>query len=169
MTATGLDTEIRVVLDTSVTLPILLQREPETNPLLQLWQSHRIKPLVNDETLSELRAQLMEKSPTAKQLQAQRFVRLALRRYLPWCDHLPLQEISSAPRCRDPKDQIFVDLAIGGNARYLLTRDKDLLDMESVGNVSILPDSQFLRNHTGWRRLNRLNSCFDTRLGSPAS
>ena len=142
----GPSRETRVVIDSSVVLPILLQREPETNPLLRLWQGNQVKPLANDETLAELRATLLGNSPTPKQLQAQRFVDLALRRYVPWCEFLPLQEIASAPKCRDPRDQKFIDLAIAGDAAFLITRDNDLLSMNDSFSFHILNDSDFLRN-----------------------
>ncbi len=33
------------------------------------------------------------------------------------------------PRCRDASDQMFIDLALAEKARWLLTRDRDLLEL----------------------------------------
>lgn len=34
---------------------------------------------------------------------------------------------------RDPKDEPYVNLALAAGAKYLVTRDKDLLDLMSEG------------------------------------
>lgn len=36
------------------------------------------------------------------------------------------------PLCRDPDDQVFVDLAIVGSARWLVTRDRALLEVAAA-------------------------------------
>ncbi|MDR9414695.1 MAG: putative toxin-antitoxin system toxin component, PIN family [Gracilimonas sp.] len=46
-------------------------------------------------------------------------------------------------KCRDPKDNFLLSLAIDGNADYLLTGDKDLLVLENIGNAKIIQISQF--------------------------
>ena len=137
---------MRVVIDSSVLVPILTQREPITNPLVQRWQQNQINPLTNDDTLDELREVLLQRSPSSKVHQAYRFVERCLRLYIPWCEPIPLETVSSAPKCRDPSDQKFIDLAISGNAAILLTRDGDLLAMDCSTSFAIMRDSDFLRN-----------------------
>lgn len=134
---------LRVVIDNNVLIPPLTHASPEANWLVALWQSKCIKPLVNDETIAELEAKLLERSPTPKPLQAQRFVRKALRQYRPWYEHIPLQDLHNAPQCRDINDQMFVDLAILGEADFLISRDNDLLSMNSSTSFEILDDAQF--------------------------
>lgn len=90
-----MQTPIAVVIDTSSLRPILTRREPPNHPLCRLWQSRVICPMVTDETIQELARILYEASPTAKPLQAQRFVTQALRHYLPWTVKHP-----SKPRTR---------------------------------------------------------------------
>lgn len=46
--------------------------------------------------------------------------------------------------CRDPKDDKFLEVAISGNATYLVTGDKDLLELHPFRDVLILTPSQFL-------------------------
>ena len=55
----------RVVIDTSVLLPILKYRDstPETNWLAKLWMNRQITPLVNRETISELRENWSRTTP----------------------------------------------------------------------------------------------------------
>ena len=134
---------LRVVLDNNVIVPPLTYEHPGNNWLVQLWQSGRIKPLVSDETMAELRGKIVERSPTSKPLQAQRFLRKTLRYYVPWCDRIELQDNVGAPQCRDPNDQMFIDLAITGQADFLITRDDDLLSMNLNGSFEILNDTRF--------------------------
>lgn len=51
---------------------------------------------------------------------------------------------SEIDRCRDPKDNFLLSLAIDGNADYLLTGDKDLLVLESFENTKIWKITDFL-------------------------
>ena len=55
----------------------------------------------------------------------------ALAIYMPYVevhtlDH-PAQVMAHVPQCRDPKDQIFLDLAHSAQADFLVTGDEDLL------------------------------------------
>lgn len=45
--------------------------------------------------------------------------------------------------CRDPKDNFLLSLALDGKANYLLTGDKDLLDLEKVGKTKVLTLTQY--------------------------
>jgi putative PIN family toxin of toxin-antitoxin system len=46
--------------------------------------------------------------------------------------------------CRDPKDNRYLELAISGKARFIITGDKDLLILHPFRNISILSPSNFL-------------------------
>ena len=46
--------------------------------------------------------------------------------------------------CRDPKDDKFLSLAVMGRASFLLTGDKDLLELDPFHGVRILQSSTFL-------------------------
>jgi putative PIN family toxin of toxin-antitoxin system len=45
-------------------------------------------------------------------------------------------------RCRDPRDDMFLDAAVSASAERLVTGDKDLLEMESVEGVTIVTARQ---------------------------
>lgn len=47
--------------------------------------------------------------------------------------------------CRDPKDNFLLSLSVDGNADFLLTGDKDLLDLTQFGETIIVTISDFLR------------------------
>lgn len=46
--------------------------------------------------------------------------------------------------CRDPKDNFLLSLSVDGNADYLLTGDKDLLELTKFGKTTIITISDFL-------------------------
>lgn len=47
--------------------------------------------------------------------------------------------------CRDPKDNFLLSLSVDGHADFLLTGDKDLLDLVKFGETTILSISDFLQ------------------------
>jgi uncharacterized protein len=47
--------------------------------------------------------------------------------------------------CRDSKDNFLLSLAIDGQADFLLTGDKDLLDLNKFGETVIITISDFLK------------------------
>jgi putative PIN family toxin of toxin-antitoxin system len=48
--------------------------------------------------------------------------------------------------CRDPKDNKFLELAISGNASYIITGDKYLLELHPFREVLIITPTDFI-NH----------------------
>ena len=46
--------------------------------------------------------------------------------------------------CRDPKDDKFLELAVSGNADYIITGDDDLLELNPFQNVKIITSREFL-------------------------
>jgi uncharacterized protein len=47
--------------------------------------------------------------------------------------------------CRDPKDDFLLDLIIASSPDYLITRDKDLLEIEQrFGNTRIIKPEEFM-------------------------
>jgi uncharacterized protein len=54
--------------------------------------------------------------------------------------------ISKIDICRDQDDNFLLNLAVDGNADYLITGDKDLLILQKIENTTILTMSDFLIN-----------------------
>lgn len=48
--------------------------------------------------------------------------------------------------CRDTKDNFLLSLSVDGNADFLLTGDKDLLDLNKFGETTIITISDFLQD-----------------------
>jgi hypothetical protein len=45
--------------------------------------------------------------------------------------------------CRDSNDDFLLNLAIDGNANYLLTGDLDILSLKKIGNTQVVKISDF--------------------------
>ena len=54
--------------------------------------------------------------------------------------------ISIISICRDPKDNFLLSLAKDGKADFLLTGDKDLLDLKKIGKTKIATIASFLES-----------------------
>ena len=131
---------LRVVVDTSTALPVLLLRHPPPHWLAQLWNDRTITPLATNETLAELREKLIEHSPVTGDNQVRLFLRRTSGRYETLCEIIPTPHLPDAPKCRDTTDQKFVDLAIAADADFLLARDPDLLFMAPQPVFQIIHD-----------------------------
>jgi predicted nucleic acid-binding protein len=49
-------------------------------------------------------------------------------------------------RCRDAKDNKFLDAAVAGNVEALITGDKDLMVLENIESIPILSMADFLKS-----------------------
>ncbi len=47
--------------------------------------------------------------------------------------------------CRDPKDNKFLELAVNGNADYIITGDQDLLVLNPFRGIKIITVNEFLK------------------------
>jgi putative PIN family toxin of toxin-antitoxin system len=116
----------RVVLDTNTVLSALLFVSGRLVTLRAAWQSGELRPLLCAQTVEELLRVLAY--PKFSLTPEEREELLA--DYLPYGEVVtPWQNKPEVPVCRDEKDQIFLDLAAVGAAHWLVTGDRDLLDL----------------------------------------
>jgi len=136
----------RVILDTNVLLSRLLL--PDSIPARVARRFlDRAQPIVSEETLTELAETLSRPKfdPYVSRPDRQRFFEL-FARVAEW---VPVT--ATIRRCRYPKDDKFLELAVEGKADWIITGDKDLLELSPFQSTSILapaaalvsPDSVF--------------------------
>ncbi|MBX2965699.1 MAG: putative toxin-antitoxin system toxin component, PIN family [Cyclobacteriaceae bacterium] len=58
--------------------------------------------------------------------------------------YLELKEVINVSRCRDPKDDMFLELALSGEAKAIISSDPDLLALNPFENILIIPPQEFL-------------------------
>ena len=116
----------RVVLDTNTVLSALLFVNGRLVPLRAAWQSGELTPLLCAQTVEELLRVLAY--PKFRLTPEEREELLA--DYLPYGEVVsPWKSKPKVPVCRDEKDQMFLDLAAVGAAHWLVTGDRDLLNL----------------------------------------
>lgn len=64
-----------------------------------------------------------------------------LSAFEPFIDLIDVE--STITVCRDPKDNFLLALAKDGKADYLITGDKDLLDLQKFGKTKIITIANF--------------------------
>ena len=117
---------MRVVLDTNIVVSALAFPGGRLPWLRATWQSGRVRPLMSQPVAKELIRVLHY--PKFRLEPEEREVLLG--EYLPFCEVVTLsREFRGLPRCRDPSDRMFLQLAAQGNAEFLVTGDADLLSI----------------------------------------
>jgi len=118
----------RLVLDTNVALDLFVFRDPAVSHLKDALQSGLVQAVVDDACRAEWLAVLdypdFSLSPEARQQAAQAFDRYAV---LLAAAPLPPRPDARLPRCADPDDQKFLELALLAGAQWLLSKDKAVL------------------------------------------
>lgn len=119
----------RLVLDTNVWLDWLVFADPAVGPIRQAVQDRRIEIVMDQPCEAELERVLsypIRGSVAPADVQALWMVEaLGMVRRLKRNGNGAVPP--SLPRCRDPDDQKFLELARDGDADFLVTRDKALL------------------------------------------
>ncbi|MBL8503861.1 MAG: putative toxin-antitoxin system toxin component, PIN family [Rhodocyclaceae bacterium] len=131
----------RVVIDTNLVLSALVFAQGRLTPLRQAWQAQRIRPLVSRVTAAELIRVLAY--PKFRLSPAEQ--RELLADYLPYCKTVRIPTPPpKTPACRDAFDVPFLQLALAGKARALVTGDRDLLSLARGFACPILSADQFI-------------------------
>lgn len=128
------------MLDTSSLVSYVLTRGDIMRRVVARWRANHYVLLSSPATRAELAAVLAR--PMIEHLSVASLGDLVhgIERYT-W--HVPgALELSGASR--DPKDDKFLACAVEGEAHYLVSSDRDLLDMRSFREVVILNPGQFL-------------------------
>ena len=131
---------LRVVLDTNVLVSALLFRGGELTWLRQAWQAGTLFPLASQETVGELVRVLgypkfgLEREDIAE----------VLALYVPFAAPVLIDPKvdASMPKCRDPHDQKFLDLAHRAKADALVTGDRALLELSGKTPFPILTPAE---------------------------
>jgi putative PIN family toxin of toxin-antitoxin system len=125
----------RVVLDTNVAVSALVFREGRLAWLREAWTAGRVVPLVSAETIAELVRVLAY--PKFKLSEEE--TKNVLAHYMEHAEAVPGAAASTrVPRCRDPDDRKFLQLAYAAKADALVTGDDDLLALAAKSRVPVL-------------------------------
>ncbi len=133
---------LRVVFDTNTVISALLFSKGRLAWLRTVWRQGTIAPLISKATTEEIvRVLAYPKShlDTAEQEEL-------LGDFLPFAEIIDaVLPTGKAPICRDKYDQIFLELAVAGEADALVTGDEDLLILAEQSPIPIMTPADFHR------------------------
>lgn len=132
-------TGLKVVLDTNVLISALLFRG-ELAQIVELWKTGKIIPLLTRETFEEFR-QVLEYprfSLTHSEIKT-----LVEDEVLPFFEVVETGEKITGV-CRDAEDDKFIACALSGRADFVVSGDKDLLEIGKHKTVKIISGRKLL-------------------------
>jgi putative PIN family toxin of toxin-antitoxin system len=131
---------LRVVLDTNVVVSALLFERGSLAWIRTAWQTRLIQPVVAEPTVRELMRVLAYPKFRLNALELEQL----LADLLLWCETWTALMICAEQKVRDPKDQVFVDLALTAHVSALVSGDADLLALNAQLNpVQVLTPAEF--------------------------
>jgi hypothetical protein len=130
---------MRVVLDTNTLISALLFSGTASR-LVPLWQSGEITLLLSKAILQEY---LQVLTYPKFRISDQEVRGLIEEEVLPFVETIEVRKRLTVVR-RDPDDNKFLECAVTGGAQYLVTGDRDLLELGSYRGITILSVADFL-------------------------
>ncbi len=132
-------TNLRFVFDTNVIVSATLLKKSVAR---QAFDAARAQGclLISQETLNELNDVLRRPKFNQYISEHERLQMLAAL-----AREAVLVEVTAViTQCRDPKDNKFLELALSGEADYIVSGDKDLLTLHPFENIAIIRPSQVI-------------------------
>ena len=130
--------EPRAVLDVNLSISWVLTAGSTLSRVFVAWRDGRFVYLVSPPIVDELRRVLARQPERVRPVAAEHLLRIERR--AEWTAGEPL--VSGA--CRDPKDDKFLSCALEGDAEYVVTGDRDLLDIGTFRGIRIVKPAEFL-------------------------
>ncbi|WP_373523263.1 putative toxin-antitoxin system toxin component, PIN family [Aquiflexum sp.] len=129
----------RFLLDTNVLVSVILSPNNSSRLALEKVFNNGLL-LFSHETKSEL-LEVLNRKKFDKYVPLEKRVKFAERLF---AFSKELNVLGSFKICRDPRDDKFLNLALEGKVDFIISGDKDLLDLNPYNGISILSPSEFL-------------------------
>ena len=130
---------LKLVIDTNIWISFVISNK--LNFLEDIIINKKCTILFSKELLDELEVTIQK--PKLKKYFYNNFILEMLEAFEESIEFVDV--VSDLNLCRDAKDNFLLNLAIDGNADYLLTGDYDLLEIISIKEIKIITISQFLK------------------------
>lgn len=122
----GPDALPAIVIDTQVVMDWLVFRDARVAALTAAVTSGALRWLVEPAMRDEIR-HVLGRGVAASYTPDLAFIEAQLDAHAVAVDAIAQQPLAGRLVCRDPDDQKFIDLALSGGARWLVSRDKAVL------------------------------------------
>lgn len=130
------------VLDTNVLISAALSAE-SAPARVTLWVIANARLIFAEPTFEEFRSRLW-RAKFDKYLTIERRNQI-LHDFSAIADWVELDDAALPVRSRDPDDDMFIRVAITGSARWLVSGDKDLLEIQGLPSINILSPADMLK------------------------
>lgn len=129
---------LKIIIDTNLWVSFIISNK--LTLLDGLLFSQKISLLFSEELINEIAVTITK--PKLRKYFATNGLEEMLTAFEPFIDLIKVR--SSVTVCRDPNDNFLLALAKDGKADYLLTGDKDLLELVKFGKTKIISMTTFL-------------------------
>lgn len=134
---------MRVVVDTNVFVSALLSPQGIPSQLFQYWELHYFDLLVAEESMAELERVLhypkVRKGLRSTDAELAEFVRLFKAKGLLVAPQETIRAITT-----DVSDNLYLEIAVAGDAQYIVSGDKHLLHLQEYQGIPIITPAEFL-------------------------
>ena len=129
---------VRAVIDTNLCISMLIGKRVEQ--LRQIFVTSRYELAISDMLIDEILR------VTARPKFARYFNMDKVKTFVQFLEESAMKfRIDNIPqRCRDPKDDFLLELAVIADADILLSGDSDLTDMKQIGHCQIMTVAEFM-------------------------
>lgn len=135
----------KAVLDSTVLVSAFLTKAGISRQLLQESEEGAFQICTAEEILDETQRVLLEYPRIRKRYH---YSDEAVTEYVSLL-RVVTQVITPLPKIkpvvRDPNDDMIIACAVKAKAQYIVTRDKDLLDLESYHRITIISPEEFMQ------------------------
>jgi putative PIN family toxin of toxin-antitoxin system len=129
---------LKLIIDTNLWVSFIISKKQHL--IDQLLYSEEARLLFSEELIAEINQTITK--PKLKKYFGTNALEEMLLAFDPFIDFIEVKSIVTL--CRDEKDNFLLALAKDGDADYLLTGDKDLLDLKKFGKTKIYTISEFI-------------------------
>jgi putative PIN family toxin of toxin-antitoxin system len=131
---------MRVVVDTNILVSFAIRPSQDFERLFDYLAGQGVT-LVSEETIAELFAVL------SRDKFREYIAQSSAIDYVEWYAGISESVVVTdrVIACRDPKDDMFLSLAVAGKANCIISGDRDLLDMAAYKGIPIYSAAEFLK------------------------
>ena len=131
---------MNVVIDTNIFISGFFWKGTP-NKILDLWRQGILKNIISELIIEEVRSVLNNKFINAPDILREEIIGIILS------NSVMVYSKEKYDLVRDDSDNKFIEAAVEGRARYIISGDKDLLSISRVNNIAIVSPSEFLKNY----------------------
>lgn len=128
---------LNIIIDTNLWISFIISNKQSF--LDELLFSYEIRILFSSELIDEIERTITK--PKLKKYFQTNALQEMLLAFDSFIDFIEAESLVSI--CRDPKDNFLLSLAKDGRADYLLTGDKDLIELKNFGKTKIFTITAF--------------------------